>query len=295
MSEYMIREMMLGTRDVFRYFQCTECKCLQIDAVPFDLAKYYPRHNYYSFSPRHFPFERRIFRASFLQRGITYKILKHFVLTEPNLDAIAKLNLPFEANILDIGSGAGRTLSILKSLGYRNVIGIDPYIEQDMKQPVKILKANLREFRTDNPFDVIMFLHSLEHIADPIQTLALARDILEDTGTIIIRTPIISYAFEHYGIFWFQLDAPRHTFIFSETAMKIIATRIGLKISDSYYDSTLDQFIWSERYKKDISMNQFQQNLILASFSRIFSKYLKNVRILNKEKQGDQAVFYLNK
>lgn len=295
LSEYMIREMMLGTRDLFRYFQCCECRCLQIETIPSNLAKYYPSYKYYSFNRRHSLYERHIPRASLLRKGLTYKILKYFLLTNPNLDAIGRLNVPREANILDIGSGAGRTLETLKSFGYSNLIGIDPYIENGIGQPVKVLKTNLEEFRTDNAFDLIMFLHSLEHMVDPIQTLTLARDILDDDGTIIIRTPIVSYAFEKYGRFWFQLDAPRHIFIFSQLALETIAKKTNLRVSDSYYDSTQEQFIWSQRYKRNISVNEFGKNMLISLLPKIFSKNLKNTKILNKERQGDQAVFYLKK
>jgi 2-polyprenyl-3-methyl-5-hydroxy-6-metoxy-1,4-benzoquinol methylase len=198
------------------------------------------------------------------------------------------LDLPSEAAILDVGSGSGTTLMRLKSLGYRNIIGIDPFIENEIEQPVKVLKTDLQGFNTSGTFDLIMLLHSLEHMVDPIQTLTLARDNLEDNGTIIIRTPVVSYAFQRYGVFWYQLDAPRHIFIFSEPALEMIANKIGLYINRSYYDSTQDVFIWSERYKRDISMNEFR-GYIATLETKIFSKDLKKVKILNRDRQGDQT------
>jgi hypothetical protein len=44
-----VREMMFGFRDVFTYFQCSVCGCLQIADIPTDMSKYYPS-NYYSYS-----------------------------------------------------------------------------------------------------------------------------------------------------------------------------------------------------------------------------------------------------
>ena len=39
---YEAREMMFGYKDVFRYFQCSKCKCLQIGEFPSNMYKYYP-------------------------------------------------------------------------------------------------------------------------------------------------------------------------------------------------------------------------------------------------------------
>ena len=46
---YIVREMMIGFRSEFKYFQCASCNCLQIEEVPHDMDKFYP-FNYYSFS-----------------------------------------------------------------------------------------------------------------------------------------------------------------------------------------------------------------------------------------------------
>jgi hypothetical protein len=47
--EYVAREMMFGLRDSFVYFQCAECRCLQIAEFPADMSRYYPA-SYYSCS-----------------------------------------------------------------------------------------------------------------------------------------------------------------------------------------------------------------------------------------------------
>ena len=44
---YTVREMHFGIRDEFEYRQCPTCQCLQINAIPEDLGKYYPP-DYYS-------------------------------------------------------------------------------------------------------------------------------------------------------------------------------------------------------------------------------------------------------
>lgn len=45
---FHVREMMFGWKDVFEYFECADCGCVQIAAIPDDLDKYYPT-DYYAF------------------------------------------------------------------------------------------------------------------------------------------------------------------------------------------------------------------------------------------------------
>ena len=46
---YYLKEMMFGYNDIFTYFKCSRCGCLQIEKIPKNLSKYYPS-NYYSYS-----------------------------------------------------------------------------------------------------------------------------------------------------------------------------------------------------------------------------------------------------
>ena len=41
-SHFVVREMMFGTREPFGYFECANCKTLQIVDIPPDLARHYP-------------------------------------------------------------------------------------------------------------------------------------------------------------------------------------------------------------------------------------------------------------
>ena len=45
---YHAKEMMLGLKHEFVYFECSECECLQIADIPENIGDYYPSH-YYSF------------------------------------------------------------------------------------------------------------------------------------------------------------------------------------------------------------------------------------------------------
>ena len=44
---HVVPEMMFGTRELFDYFECEACGCLQIASIPSDLSRHYPA-SYYS-------------------------------------------------------------------------------------------------------------------------------------------------------------------------------------------------------------------------------------------------------
>ena len=102
--------------------------------------------------------------------------------------------------ILDIGCGKGELLFNLKNAGFKNLLGIDPYIEKDIvyNEELKILKRELHQI-TDSTFDWVMFHHSFEHLKNPVKTFELLRDVVKKGGNILIRIPVIdSYAWEIY-------------------------------------------------------------------------------------------------
>jgi 2-polyprenyl-3-methyl-5-hydroxy-6-metoxy-1,4-benzoquinol methylase len=271
-NKLTVKEMMLGTRHQFDYFQCGQCGCIQILSVPGNLQDYYQTDEYYSFRSKSTFISRHISKLSFRQKGIQYKILKYFLMVDSNLRSVGRLGINPTSRILDVGSGSGGTLRALKMLGYSDVTGIDPYIEEDIETPVRVMKKRLQDLNQNTKFDLILYMHSLEHMSNPLRALSESAKLLNENGVILIRTPIISDAFEEYRQFWFQLDAPRHHFIFSTKALAMLFNKSNMKLVDSYYDSTDAQFTWSRRYKDNIAMNEASQSRLIYLSRRLFSK-----------------------
>ncbi len=46
---FKFKEMHIGLREEFTYFQCVNCRCIQIEEIPENMSKYYPS-DYYSFN-----------------------------------------------------------------------------------------------------------------------------------------------------------------------------------------------------------------------------------------------------
>jgi len=305
--EYTAREMMFGLRHTFPYFECSECGCLQIATIPTDMTPYYPSA-YYSFEPASTPSPSaptiknhlRILRDRFVvtRRGILGKLLFGLYPREELLPFLVPVRLRTSARILDVGSGSGLLLLQLRGLGFKRLLGVDPFIDRDIHYDsgVTVRKATLSGI--SGKWDLIMFHHSFEHIGEPLETLRHCASLLAPGGCCLLRIPTVSsYAWQHYRTNWVQLDAPRHFFLYSTRALELLAGRAGLRIADVVYDSTAFQFWVSEQYIRDIPLVSGQSCLNRAS-SPIFSesdmlKFEEHARLLNARKEGDQAAFYL--
>ncbi len=216
---FKAKEMMFGTGDCFDYIECSNCGCLQISQVPDNLGDYYPK-NYSS----HNLSKPNFIKGYIIRKRDSYAFFKKSILGKyiyqkrPNefLSALGDVHMDFNSKILDVGSGTGYLVNKVENQGYKNLWGVDPFIESNIiRENVKILKKPIKELDEDN-FDYIIFNHSLEHIEDHLENIRKASQILSNDGTIVIAMPVKSdYIWNLYHENWVQLDAPRHVLIHS--------------------------------------------------------------------------------
>jgi hypothetical protein len=145
-----------------------------------------------------------------------------------------------------------------------------------------------------------MFHHSFEHIADQKGTLDAVVRLLAPGGVCLIRVPVASsYAWEHYGVDWVQLDAPRHFFLHTEESLRRLAGDVGLEIAKVIYDSNAFQFLGSELYRRGIPLSSTAPSDVHAraeAFTRDeLAAFGRRASDLNAEGRGDQAAFYMRK
>lgn len=302
-KEFQIREMMFGFRDEFTYFECSKCGCLQIAKIPRNIGKYYPS-NYYSFKKgesnnfikqilKRKRDEYALFKKGLIGKAICRKYQNQL------FDMIGKIGINYNSRILDVGCGAGNFLYSLREIGFKNLVGVDPYIDKDiMNRDVKILKKTIHELSDNQKFDLITFNHSFEHILDQLETLLKVRKVLSEKGVCLIRMPIkTDYIWNRYGVNWAQIDAPRHFFLHTLKSFELLVEKSGLVIKDVIFDSTEFQFWGSEQYKRDIPLtaeNSYSVNPKKSIFTaEQIREFRKMANELNKKNQGDQACFYL--
>jgi SAM-dependent methyltransferase len=304
---FTARERMFGLRTEYTYFQCPSCFTVQIADLPVDLSHAYGP-DYYSFTPTPWyvpPSLRGVFdelvfhvvtRPSFDRRSRWYRTLAWRELNDHAMEAISEVRPNKVSRILDVGCGSGKLLRKLKRLGMSSLVGVDPFLENDRREPgLLLMKGVIEDLPLTDPFDLIVSSHSLEHVPSPLQTIRAIGRHLTEGGTAIIATPIVNLAFEKYGSNWFQIDPPRHLHIFSRRSFSFAISKSGLSLAHHYFDSTSAQFRVSERYERDTAQTQasrFQEG-VRTLFSRQESRRRKLARTLNETEEGDQAVFFL--
>ncbi|MBV8547066.1 MAG: class I SAM-dependent methyltransferase [Acidobacteria bacterium] len=127
--------------------------------------------------------------------------------------------------VLDVGCGRGFTLRFLADAGYRST-GVE--LSADAAAHARdVLGIDIRtgDFLSQSfeagQFDVVIFWHSLEHVADPLAALNRAAEILKPGGLLVVAVPNLSSIQARLaGREWFHLDVPRHYVHFSARGLK---------------------------------------------------------------------------
>lgn len=300
---HLAKEMMFGLDDVFQYLECSNCKCLQLLDIPSSFEKYYPS-NYYSYSGEGegYLLDQSVTARikKYLKKSLTKHVNFKFNLLGAFLSLFVKNGFPwlikntltFDSKILDVGCGAGYLLLNMRYNGFKNLTGTDPFVAEQInyKSGVTIYKKDI--FNINEKQDVIMMHHSFEHMGDPKGVLEKIYSLLNPKGYLLISIPVAdSFAWKKYGVNWVQLDAPRHLFLHTEKSMKILAKESGFNMLDVRYISTEFQFTGSELYMSGQNLN----NGSLPFSKQQIQNFKKEARLLDKNKQGDTAIFYLQK
>ncbi len=281
---HMVREMMFGTRQSFLYWECSDCGCLSLHSDPIDLGSYYPSE-YYSLKQNSTTSLRKLRDRIYLSR-------LHFLVSwhrRSDMDVVRRVRLTGSCRLLDVGCGAGHLIADLRELGY-NAQGIDPFVAEEIRDRfgVRVYRKSLSELQ--GTFQVILFRHSLEHMPSQLEALQLARERLAPHGICVVCIPIVSWAWQHYGANWSQLDAPRHFVIHTEKSFHLLAKEAGFRVDRVVFDSHQFQFWASELY---------QQNKSLVGADPPSGIEMLRLRLLaarlNKRRIGDQAQFYLRR
>ena len=301
-----VREMMFGTRTEHRLGRCDTCGSLVLQDPPADLGSAYPEGYYSHDAPSGFEapdnLKRRILRARSeallrLPAPLADRLLARASFPLAPFRWFAGLGVRTSSRILDVGSGDGYLLRRLALSGFTRLAGIDPYLSAEYSDEVLTLRrAELAE--VDGPYDVIMFHHALEHLADPVATLREARERLAPGGAVVARVPLAdSWAARHYGPDWVQLDAPRHLSVPTEAGLRMGAEAAGLRVTRAGRDSDAIQFWGSEQYRLGIPLNDLRSVMRgerAGPFSeREMRDWRRRARALNRSGEGDSGCFVL--
>lgn len=317
-QSYTVGEMMFGSDEEFRYLECGECRTLRLENVPEDLGAYYPRV-YYSVADDPQTILGRAGVRSIIKAvgrsalggsgrvasAVATTVRRREVQTLLSIYSSIRacgLRARSAARILDVGAGSGMLVYAMSIAGFGRVEGIDPFADGDrtFDTNATIRAVDLAGLPTTEHWDLIMFNHSFEHVPDPRADLVAAARLLAPGGTILVRMPTVSsWAWEHYGVNWVQLDAPRHLSLFSRKGMASLVASVGLEIREIRDDSSAFQFWGSEQVLRGIALDAANSHMVNEKRSPFsagqIAQWSKRADGLNAEGMGDQAAWILGR
>lgn len=308
-------ESMFGSGEHFTYAECGACGTLRLVTPPEDLAPYYPS-DYYSVAddPQtalgraparqaasilgRSALGRRRLLARLAHRAAPMRQVRTLMSIYA---AVARAPLPQgrAPRVLDVGTGSGAVVYGLSLAGVTDVEGIDPFAPGDrvFDTGARVSARELDDVVEDD-WDLVMFHHSLEHVRAPKHDLEQAARRLTSSGSILVRMPTVSsWAFEHYGPHWVQLDPPRHLVLFSRRGVELLAGRCGLRVRSVVDDSTAFQFWGSEQLRRGVPLMSTASHMVSPRRSSFgpaqLARWGRRSRQLNAQGRGDQAAWLL--
>jgi len=138
-----------------------------------------------------------------------------------------------QVKVLDIGSGFGQALGYHANRGCE-VWGVES--DENIRRIAELHGFNVhigvfdpKEF-PQNYFDVVTLDQVIEHMRDPIATLAGVKAVLKVGGVAILSTPnAAGWGARVFGRRWINWHAPYHLQFFTKRSMQLAARRVGLK------------------------------------------------------------------
>lgn len=167
-----------------------------------------------------------------------------------------------DTRVLDVGCGRPTFLRALREAYGCRCSGVDLRLEAWRSAPgyedIDLAEGLLPDVKLGGPFDVLTMWHYLEHDYQPLETLrALREESAHPDTVLLVEVPRADAPSRRWGgTHWGGLHTPRHTVLYTPTALATLLRRAGWEVLPGDLPGTLDPWIlwwlsWRERRGTD--------------------------------------------
>jgi SAM-dependent methyltransferase len=199
------------------FYRCVQCGFVFMHPLPRrdELPRFYP--------PTYHNFERP---AGRLSRFLVDRYYAHHAAT-------CARYLPAGGSLLEVGAAGGDLLERLRACGY-HVRGVEISADGCVRAREKgldVFHGTLEEFPADERYDMVFMSHVIEHVIDPMTTMARVAALLKPGGVAYVETPNVGAPDARlWGRHWGLIHYPRHLFLFDRATLRRLFEGVGLAV-----------------------------------------------------------------
>lgn len=170
--------------------------------------------------------------------------------------------LPNGSAVLEIGGGEGIFLEMVKNAGYEVEL-IEPSFtasQRAMERGLNVRNNYFHNISLDKRYSVVCMAHVLEHIDDPLSTIARVKTVLAPGGFILLtQTNFKGFMPRLQKTHWYAWVPDQHFTHFSLEGLKYLAKQTDMRVADYRYSRL---FHGPSVYHKTIKYVPFLQDQI---------------------------------
>jgi SAM-dependent methyltransferase len=222
--QWRVPDRMFEIGGTFSVGRCARCGTLLLLEDVADLSRHYPHGDYYAYEDTDATSTAR--RTSF--EGARRRLLPVTWSVDHWLAGLAGGD---GASVLDVGCGVGAALNLYRAARFETW-GVEPdapAAERARQRGHGVTTGSFDDVDfCDATFSVVRFRHSLEHVADPVNAIDKAVQMLRPGGRCLVEIPNPEgWLASKSGAAWWQLDPPRHVALPPSTVLEGLMARHG--------------------------------------------------------------------
>lgn len=231
----------------FAAVRCTACQLIRLDPVPTpeELAPYYgPDYLPHRGAAAWGRFARLVEIAGRRQDRARVQWARRAVALTP------------ASRVLDLGCGRPTFLTALRQATGATCVGFDADASawgDTAAWPGLELHAGALDALSPGPFDLVTMWHALEHLPDPLGTLASLRQRIRPGGALVVEVPDYdSLTRRLHGVHWSGWSTPRHLVTFTSATLRATLQKAGWQVRLQARHGTIDPYVlwWLGRQER---------------------------------------------